>query len=162
MDVFDNHGKKLGTISDISLDVQNLKVDGFIINRKVKKGKHKKVKVEDIIAYDTFMVVNKSISEKSVIYNHYSGCEVIDESGNIIGTLNDISFDKEFNIKAYMISEGLIKRYKKGKKILLPNKCIFGDWNILYKDDSTRKVQMYSLRHSIIGDNDDKYYKTSS
>ncbi|MGL5766684.1 MAG: PRC-barrel domain-containing protein, partial [Sarcina sp.] len=74
--------------------------------------------------------------------------DIIDLNNNMIGVVEDIIIDYEFNIIAIITSEGFLNKFKFGKKLILIKETILGDENILYL--GSNNVKFYSSPHKIL------------
>ena len=145
-----SNGKKIGNIADVVVNFNQKRVEGFsITGGSIFRRKNKIVYIEDIIYYDRSIIAQKVMEKGLLTFSKVKGMEVVDIYGNIIGIAEDILFDSKFNIKGFVISPGLIRKIMVGKRILLMNELIFGDYDILYYGKN--KFRFFSLRHSING-----------
>lgn len=145
-----SNGKKVGSISDVAVDFNYKKVEGFsITGGSIFHRKNKFVYIKDIIYYDNAVIIERITDKQHLTFSKVKGMEVIDIYGNIVGIAEDILFDHKFNLKGVIISPGMIRKLIVGKRILLINELIFGDKNIMYTGRD--KFRFFSLRHDING-----------
>jgi uncharacterized protein YrrD len=150
MDVVDENGKKLGNVIDIALNMNENKIDGFVVSLNGIRAREVKVKVDNVIVFDKIMVVKEYCMERCLKFKEYKNTDVINIEGKIIGVLNDILYDSNYNIKGLIVSPGIFNKITRGKRIILPDNVIFGEKNILCFDCLDSKICLYSLRHSIM------------
>lgn len=133
MDVIDVNGKRLGYINDLLIDFNKRKVIGFNISSSGFFKKDLNVMIEDVVSYNSSMVIAETNKEVFLQLKDIKGMDVRDKKGNIIGMLEDILFDEgSFSISAAIISTGFITNFISGKKIILINDLVLGEENLLY------------------------------
>ncbi|WP_163215874.1 PRC-barrel domain-containing protein [Clostridium thermarum] len=143
-------GKKAGIVSDVIVNFNEKKVQGFSVSGgSILRRKNKVVYIENIIYYDCSIIIGKMSEKKLLTFSAVKGMEVTDIKGNIIGIAEDILFDNKFKLRGIIISPGMIRKLVIGKGILLINELIFGDKNILYFGKGNFRYT--SLRHEISG-----------
>lgn len=148
--VYDVKGKKIGIIEDIYMDFYLGKIIGFKVSSSILFSKNNYVDMEEIIDIGEDILINSIRKGKGLAFKELKYMEVIDKSGNIKGVLEDIIIDeKDYSIKAIVISSGLIDKMIKGKEIILINKCILGERYILYtgNDDVLFKSMPHNMEN---------------
>lgn len=147
LDVYSTNGKKYGEVEDIAIDYYR----GKVIGLKLSKGVFSKkdfVGSEDIIAIGESIVANDIRSYKTLNFNDIKGMDIIDEMSNkMIGVVDELLVDTDFEIKALIISKGFFDKFVNGKGLLLLKETILGEENILYKGNN--KITFKSMPHSI-------------
>ena len=150
MEVRDTKGKKIGLIKDIDINFSQGRLVGFVLSSSSFFSRNVKVLIENIVAFNEVMIVNKTSIEKAMGFKAIEGLEVIDTNNNILGIVDELIFDGEkFEIKGLIISSGLIKDFVLGKRILLCKNLILGEENILCID-SSNKIDFLSKPHKLI------------
>jgi uncharacterized protein YrrD len=131
--VYDLKGKKIGIIEDIYMDFYLGKIIGFKVSSSILFSKNNYVDMEEIIDIGEDIIINSIKKGNGLTFKELKYMEIIDRAGNIKGVLEDIIIDeRDYSIKAIVISSGLIDKMIKGKEIILINKCILGEKYILY------------------------------
>ena len=133
MDVINVKGKKIGFITDLLIDFNNGRVIGFEVSPT--KLFHKSVNVlkEDIIYFNSHMVIKKVEKSKKLCLRSFINMDVIDKARNIFGVVEDITFTgNTFEIKGVIVSSGFFTNLIRGKRIMLISELILGEENILY------------------------------
>ena len=131
--VYDLRGKKIGIIEDVYIDFYLGKIIGFKVSSSILFSKNNYVDMEEIIYIGEDVIINSIRRGKGLAFKELKYMEIIDKSSNIKGVLEDIIIDdKDYSIKAIVMSSGLIDKMIKGKEIILINKCILGEKYILY------------------------------
>ncbi|SCN22146.1 PRC-barrel domain protein [Clostridium sp. N3C] len=145
-----SNGKKVGTVTDLAVNFSERKIKGFAIRSTNIFGKKSKIAlIEDVIYFDDDLIVDKVRDIRYLTFSSVKGMEVIDLQGNIIGIVEDLLFDGDFNMKGMIISPGILRKIKVGKGVLLINDIIIGDGNVLYYGKNN--IRFSILRHSISG-----------
>ncbi|MCI1994438.1 MAG: PRC-barrel domain-containing protein [Clostridium luticellarii] len=143
-------GKQLGFISDIIVDFNARKINGFVITSNNIFKKPLNVNIKDVVNYTSVMVVTEVNREKYLQFKEIKNMNVVDKSGELIGVVEDILFDREkFSIKAVIISTGFMNNFIKGKKILLIDDLILGDRNLLYRGKN-QNIKFFNSVHRFI------------
>lgn len=148
--VYDIKGKKIGIIEDIYIDFYLGRIVGFKVSSSILFSKNNYVDMEEIIDIGEDVLINSIRKGKGLAFKELKYMEVIDKSGNIKGVLEDIIIDeRDYSIKAIVISSGLIDKMIKGKEIILINKCILGEKHILYigNDDVLFKSMPHNMEN---------------
>lgn len=149
MDVENVKGKKIGIIKDILLDLKKNKIEGFSISTYSVFKKKLQITIPDVIAFNDTMIANKVSLEKGIKFSDIKGMDVVDESYNIIGTVEDILFEEEtFKIRGVILSGGFLKNIFNGKRVVLIKDILVGEESIMYVTGS-RKIQLFSVIHKI-------------
>lgn len=146
--VYDLKGKKIGIIEDIYMDFYVGKIIGFKVSSSILFSKNNYVDMEEIIDIGEDVLINSIRKGKGLAFKELKYMEVIDKLGNIKGVLEDLIIDeREYSIKAIVISSGLVDKMIKGKEIILLNKCILGERHILYTGNEG--VSFKSMPHNM-------------
>lgn len=139
MDVIDITGKNLGYVKDILVNFSKGEIVGFKVNPYKLLSKDFNILKEDIIYYNTKILVNRTTKDTYLQFSKLKNMYVLDKHSNILGMLNDIIFcGKTFQLKGISIKCGTITSIFKERKILLINKLILGEDNILYFGESDK------------------------
>lgn len=154
MDVVNIEGKKLGYINDILIDCNLHEVKGFVVNPYKLFKRRICIFKEDVIYFGHRIIVKKSDECRNIAFNDIKNMDVIDLNGGIIGIIEDIVFcEKNFKIKAIIISCGLIKSFFYGKRIISVENIIFGEKNVLFYANNS--YEFYSLPHKLLAEVDE-------
>lgn len=154
MDVIDINGKRLGFVNDILMDFNKKKIIGFSISSTSLLKKNLNVTVEDIVSFNSVMVVTETFKGKTLQFKNIKGMDIKDRKGNIIGMIEDILFDENsFIIGAVIISTGFITNFITGKKIILINDLVLGEKNVLYNERNS-SLSFTSLPHRLFMEDD--------
>lgn len=146
--VYDLKGKKVGIIEDIYIDFYLGKITGFKVSSSILFSKNNYVDMEEIIDIGEDVIVNSIRRGKGLAFKELKYMEIIDKSSKIKGVLEDIIIDdKDYSIKAIVMSSGLIDKMVKGKEVILINKCILGEKYILYTGNED--VLFKSMPHNM-------------
>ncbi|MEA4826360.1 MAG: PRC-barrel domain-containing protein [Clostridium sp.] len=150
MDVMGISGRKMGFIRDVLVNFHSGYVIGFCISPyKIFQKTHSILK-EDIITFNSHMVVKETRDNKGLKLSEFKGMDVFDISGNIVGMIEDIIFDDNtFKINGVVISTGLIRNLIDGKKIFLISELILGEKNVLYFNENT-KMSFVTIPHELM------------
>jgi uncharacterized protein YrrD len=129
------NGKNLGFVGDIIIDFNRKLVKGFnVISNSILK-KDINVYIKDILSLKPTIIVTKFNREHELKFNDIRSVDVVDKCGKIIGHLEDIVFyENSFNIRAFILSRGLIYDIRFGRRILPAKSLMLGEKNILYKE----------------------------
>lgn len=147
MDVIHISGKKIGFVNDLLIDMNEKKVKGFSVSSYSLFQKSTCIFMEDIISFDTVMIVSRTSKQKYLPFNELKNMDVTDGCGNIIGMVEEIVFEPEhFKIMGMVASTGFINNFIQGKEILLTDNLLIGDNNILYHD-KCEKMKLKSIPH---------------
>lgn len=148
-DIVDINGNRIGLVKDIVMNFNGSYVEGFLISKNSVFNKKLCVLRKDIISYDKSLIVEKSVKCSYITLGSIKNMDVKDKNENILGTIDDIIFEKfSFKIKAYILSLGLIRNIYIGKRILLSNELILGENSLLYVN-SSKNIRFLSLPHKI-------------
>jgi uncharacterized protein YrrD len=150
MEVIDVSGKKIGFVKDLMIDFHKKKVIGFVISPYNLFIRSLTIFIEDIITFSEVMIVKSTEKEIYQLFKSFKDMDIIDKCGNMIGMLEDIIFDEKFNIRAIIMSSGMIRKLLEGKRIILINEIIVGEQNILFFNKSNICI-LRSMPHSLIG-----------
>lgn len=133
-DVVSLSGNLMGFISDIILNFNEKRVQGFTITPNNLFKKNLNVFLENVVSFGDVVVVTDTNRQKLLQFSNIKGMNIVDRKGHLIGIVEDILFDKRtFLIKALLLSIGFINNFIDGKKILLIDELILGEKNLLYK-----------------------------
>lgn len=149
MDVLDLSGKKIGYIKDLLIDFDKATVKGFIVSSNKILQKNLTILKEDIISFSENMIVKKIEGDGILKLSEIKSLDVMNIKGDILGVFEDIIFDPYFfKIKGIVVSTGFVKDMFYGKKVILINKVILGEENLIYfyKDE---KFVFKSMPHKL-------------
>lgn len=133
MDVIDINGKNLGYVKDILINFNKKEVTGFKVNPYKFISKGFNILKEDIIYYNTKILVTKTSKENQISFSELRNMYVLDKNSNILGMVNDIIFcEKTFELKGISIKCGTIAGIFRERKILLIKELILGEDNLLF------------------------------
>lgn len=133
MDVIDINGKNLGYVKDILINFNKRQVTGFKVNPYKFISKGFNIIKEDIIYYNTKILVKKNTKENQLSFSQLRNMYVLDKHSNILGMVNDIIFcGKTFELKGISIKCGTFTGVFRERKILLIKDLILGEDNLLY------------------------------
>lgn len=150
MDVINLKGRKVGFVKDILIDFHKGYVIGFCISPYKIFGKSLFVLMEDILSFNSNMVIKNTSSGVGFKISQIKGMDVIDNKGNILGMVEDIIFkDNEFSLSGIVVSRGFIRNLIYGKKIYLMQDLILGDKNIAYLGDEG-KITFVTMAHEVL------------
>jgi uncharacterized protein YrrD len=150
MDVVDINGRKIGFINDLLLNFHEKKIKGFSICSYSIFSRNVDVRTEDIISFNKTMIIRKASKEKNIRFNEIKGFDVVDIKGKLLGYVDDVLFDEEYELKAFIVTTGFIKKFLKGKFIVLSTELILGEYNFLYFGDS-KKMNLVCIPQKAIG-----------
>lgn len=138
--VVGSSGKNLGFVGDIILDFNSRLIKGFtVVSNNILK-KDTNVYIQDTLSIEPILIASKLSSIDGLKFNDIRSMDVVDDCGDIIGRIEDIIFyERDFSIKAFVISQGLIYDIFYGRKIIPIQNLILGDKNILYRDNKICK-----------------------
>ncbi|WP_369703405.1 PRC-barrel domain-containing protein [Clostridium moutaii] len=149
-DVIDLSGNSLGFISDIILNFNNKKIDGFVITPNNIFKKVLNVHINDVVNFTSVIIVTAVSRGEYLQFEHIKNMNVVDKKGDLIGVVEDMLFDKkEFSIKAVILSIGFINNFISGKKILLVDDLILGDKNLLYRGKNPN-LKFFNSAHKLL------------
>lgn len=149
MDVIDVNGKKLGYINDVLVDFSKERVIGFNISSSSFLKKDINVMIEDIVSYNSAMVITEAVKGNFLKLRDIKGMDVKDRKGNIIGMVEDILFhEHKFSISALVVSTGFITNFISGKKIILIKELVLGEENLLY-NSKNQHLNFSSVPHKL-------------
>lgn len=150
MDVVDIKGKKIGFVKDIIINFNSAEVEGFIVSSYKFFKNTVNVYVEDIISYSNIMVVKKTCENKVLKFSDIKNIDIIDRDAVVLGMLEDILFDKaSFEIKAIIVSTGLLQNLISGKKVFLMKELLLGEEGIL-KINPVSNMEFSSVPHRLL------------
>ncbi len=149
LSVFKANSKKIGIVVDILIDFYNSKITGFRMNSTNFFSKKTFVDIKDIITVKDKVIISKISEEKGIPFSELKDMDVIDKEGLMIGVVEDIVVDElDFAIKGVIISSGIFDKILRGKRVLLMDRAILGDKQVL----SLEKENIYfkSLPHKMV------------
>lgn len=150
MDVVNIEGKKVGVIKDILIDFNKGFIIGFSILPINIFKKNLCVLKENIITFNSNMVVKDTTEEEKFKFSNLKGMDVINSKGDVIGMVEDVIFNNnDFKIKGVVISTGFIRNLIYGKKVYLINQLILGEENILYFKEKNN-ICINSMPHKLL------------
>lgn len=136
-DVVNLSGNLLGFISDIILNFNDKRVQGFVVTSNSLFKKSLNIFLEDVVSFSSILVVTSTNRKKLLQFSDIKAMNVVDKKGHLIGIVEDILFHKKtFLIKAIILSVGFINNFIDGKKVLLIDDLILGEKNLLYRGES--------------------------
>lgn len=136
-DVVNLSGNLLGFISDIILNFNDKRVQGFVVTPNSLFKKSLNIFLEDVVSFSSILVVTSINRKKLLQFGDIKGMNVVDKKGHLIGIVEDMLFHKKtFLIKALILSVGFISNFIDGKKVLLMDDLILGEKNLLYRGES--------------------------
>lgn len=139
MDVIDINGKNLGYVKDILINFSKGEILGFKVSPYKLISKDFNILRQDIIYYNTKIVVTKTTKENYLEFSKLKNLYVLDKQSNIIGMVNDIIFcGKTFELQGVSIKSGTITSVFKERKILLIKNLILGEDNLLYTGEDNK------------------------
>lgn len=157
MDVFYSSGKYVGFINDLLIDFNNKKVVGFKIISSRLLGKDMNVSIDSLISYSNSMIICKTNRKNHLKLSDIKNLDIVDRHGNIVGVFEDILFDeKDYKIKAVVISLGYLTNFTRGKKIISISDLMIGEKNVLFIGND-EKVYFISKPHNLI--RGDEFYE---
>lgn len=126
-------GKKIGVVEDVLININTNKVCGFKGKRKGLLCKSFFVLLEDVIYFGDNVIIKKVSDLTCFSFYDVKDMEVIDLNAKVIGIVEDILFsESDFDILGLVVSESFLKRYTRGKRIILIKDIILGDKEILF------------------------------
>ena len=154
MEVMNIKGKKIGCVKDLIIDFNLKLVKGFVISSYKIFNKDISVYHEDIISFNSNMIIMDHKKHISLKLSTIKNMDVINKSGEIIGMVEDIIFNREnFTIKGIVVSTGFTRNFIYGKVIILLDNLILGEKN-LYCFDENSKIRLLSVPHKLILEDD--------
>lgn len=150
--IYDNKGKNLGLIDDIYIDFYNSKMVGFKSSKSGFFSKKDYIDIKDVIDIGEDIIVYEMKKGSGLRFREIKNMKVFDMKGEFKGVVEDMVIEPyTYAIKGIVVSSGLIDRLTKGKEILLLDKCILGDKDILYT--GTSSILFKTMPHKL----EDKY-----
>lgn len=150
MDVYNLKGKKIGVITDLLINMSENVVKGFVISGISILKRSSTVLVEDIVSFNEYMIIEKLNKNYCYLsFDNLRGLEVVDDSGNIDGIIEEIIFDSSnFKIKGLIISRGILQNFTQGKKVILQQDYIIGDKNVFHVNKN-KKFNFVTIFHKL-------------
>lgn len=139
--VFDSNGKKVGVVCDLAIDYFNGKVVGFIITKKLFS-KRDYVDLTNIISLSETIMVEGTHIHRGLRFNEIKNFDIINKDGNMIGILEDVLIDYNFYIRGLIVVEGLINKFRHGKRVIQLKETILGEENILFFGNKDINMRM--------------------
>lgn len=150
MDVIDISGRKVGLIKDILVNFHKGYVTGFCISSAKLFKKKCSVKKEDIITFNSNMVVSEVTEMEELMLSDFKGMDVVDNKGDLVGRVEDVIFNNEdFKINGVIVSTGFIRNLIYGKQIYLIKELILGNKNILYFRENAN-MHFSTMAHELL------------
>lgn len=130
-----NSGEIIGKILDISIS-ETGEIKGFLIDEKGFLGRNRLLDIDSIVSFgrDVVMIKNSFTLQPLTLeegdhlfYKHggLAGKEILTESGNKLGLLDDVYFGEEVGtIIGYEVSDGFFTDLTDGKKMITPNQVL--------------------------------------
>lgn len=131
LEVFNSTGEKIGEVQDIAIDYFEAKVVGLIIPRGILK-KNNFIAIKDIISFGEKIIVKNVQVYNGLKYDNIKDLDVINKRNKMIGILEELIIDENFNIRGLIVSKGFFDKFINGKYILLLRETILGEGNILH------------------------------
>lgn len=149
MDVNDINGKSIGYIKDLLVDFNQGRVIGFALSCYKFLQNNVSVFVEDIISFNSDMIVGKINKDKKLELSQIKNMDIINVYGQIIGITEELLFDKNsFKINGFIVSMGFFRDFTGGKKIILINEVIIGEESILFYG-CYNKINFFTVPHKL-------------
>lgn len=149
--IIDYKGKYLGGVEDLLIDINNNCIAGVYVKKNSLRKKYFSVLKENITYLGERIIITKTNKDNLFRFKDIKSMEVLDLKGDILGTVESLIFSKEdFKIISFVISEGFIRNYIKGKRIILIKDLIIGDKNILFVSENN--YYFYSKIHGVVRD----------
>ncbi|MGG5462403.1 PRC-barrel domain-containing protein [Clostridium sp. B9] len=139
--VFDSNGKKLGIVSDLSIDYFNGKIIGFIMTKKLFS-KLDYVDLSNVISLNENIVVQGVHVHRGLKFSEIKNFDLINKDGHMLGILEDILIDYDFYIKGLIIVGGFFDKFKRGKRVIQLKETILGEENILFFGNKNISMRM--------------------
>lgn len=155
-DVYSTEGNKVGVVDDIILNFNS----GFVIGFKINKGKFVNkncyIGTENIVSFNSKMIVNYEPYEGSFIeFKNIKNMDVINYDGTILGMVEEIIFDeKSFKIKGIIVSRGIFANLISGKKVILEGDYMLGREN-LFCFSNSKNLNFMRMFHFINSKDDE-------
>ncbi|GAA0734545.1 PRC-barrel domain-containing protein [Clostridium oceanicum] len=145
MDVFSEKGRKIGTVKDILIDLNNYELKGFSVISKGFCCNNHSLLLKDIVYINDNMIVDINKFKKEgrafLKFSKIKNMDIFDMKSKYIGYLDDIIIDeKKFNIKGIIVSTGIFNDFIQGKRIIPSEDIIFGEENILYFNNKCNNI----------------------
>lgn len=131
LEVFNSTGEKIGEVQDIAIDYFEAKVVGLIIPRGILK-KNNFIAIKDIISFGEKIIVKNTQVYNGLKYDDIKDLDVINKRSKMIGILEELIIDENFNIRGLIVSKGFFDKFINGKHILLLRETILGEGSILH------------------------------
>ena len=143
--VYNKEGKKIGIVEATYINFVTNRIVGFKIysTNMIKRD----IMFERIISFDETIIVEESEDVKGILFKTIKDIEIINELGNINGTVEDFICDNVGAIVGVVSSFGLVSDLLKGKQIFLINDCLLMKDKILYKGRAN--ISFISMPHAI-------------
>lgn len=123
--IYNAKGKKLGSIKDIYVNIDEKIIDGFEISNYSFMEKKNFLNTNDINYFSKDKLVGKLSKGSGVKFSFLKDIDVIDCIGRLKGVVDDILIDeKSYEIRGIAISPGIIEKILKGKDIVLLSSII--------------------------------------
>lgn len=149
--IINSKGKSLGIVEDLLIDITNNCVSGFYVKKSSLTKKYFCVLKENITYLGERIICTKTNEELPFMFNDMKGIEVLDLEGDILGTVESVIFSKkDFKIISFVISEGFLRNYIRGKRVILIGDLIIGDKNLLFVAENN--YYFYSKIHGVVKD----------
>lgn len=131
--VLSKYGKLLGVVDDLIININDRRVEGIKVKEKGVLNKKFYVMDDDILYIGLNVIIKDKRKGIYFTFKDMKLMEVYNLNGDIIGIVEDINFSfSDFTLNSIIISEGFLKNYSKGKRIILLKDIIVGDDNIIY------------------------------
>ncbi|MBW6409835.1 PRC-barrel domain-containing protein [Clostridium weizhouense] len=146
--VYDINGKKIGVIQDIYIDFYDEQIVGFEISNLAFFSKKNYISIDDVIEIGEDVVVNNLEIGSGLKFRDIKDMDVVDTGSTVKGVVEDLLIcEKDYSIKAIVVTSGLIDKMIRGKEIILLNECILGEDYILYT--GKRGISFKTMPHNM-------------
>lgn len=150
LDIYNLHNKKMGFSKDIIIDFHKWKLIGILMSTSSLFSK-KNGFLKDKILNADFEKGKITIKDMEIIqgeaFSKVKGTEVIDNTQCIVGILDDLLIDKNYKIKAILISRGIIMNFIEGKRVALTEDLKFHSKYIILNKNI--EDTLISMPHSV-------------
>lgn len=149
--VLSRKGKLLGIVDDLIIDINEGKVKGIKVKEKGFLKKAFYVLYKDIVYWGCNIIIKDKDFQKNFTFRQMKFMEVYNLNGDIIGIVEDIIFSySDLQLSGIVITEGFLKNYSKGKRIILLKDIIVGEESIIYTQKNP--YYCYSKIHGVSKD----------
>ncbi|MCL2323909.1 MAG: hypothetical protein FWC47_17605 [Oscillospiraceae bacterium] len=150
LDIYNLHEKKIGFSSDIIIDFYKWEVTGITMSNISFFSKKNGFMIKCISKADfenEKIIVQDIEIIKGDLFSKIKGIEIVDNTNCIVGVLDDLFVDDSYNIKAILISSGLLLNFIEGKRVALANDLKFKQ-KYIYLNKNIRET-LISVPHGV-------------